>query len=62
MTNVACESKLRSIVRSSMHPCPGYWVVIGFVVVYYVWYAMHLVQELDVGTVQNNVLNFSKLF
>ena len=39
MTNVACESKLRPIVRSSMHPCPGNWVVIGRVVVYYVWSA-----------------------
>ena len=23
MTQVACELKLRSVVRSSMHPCPG---------------------------------------
>ena len=28
MTHVACESKLRSFVRSSVHPCPGDWVAI----------------------------------
>ena len=32
MTHVAY--KLRSVVRSSMHPCPGNWVVIGRAVVY----------------------------
>ena len=38
MTHVtlACESKLRSIVRSSVHPRPGNWVAIGNAVVYYV--------------------------
>ena len=36
MTNVACESKLRSVVRSSVHPCPGKWVAIRREVVYYV--------------------------
>ena len=35
MTHVACESKLDSVVRSPMHPCPGKWVAIGRVVVYY---------------------------
>ena len=34
MTKVACESKLRSVVMSYMHPCPGNWVTIGRVVVY----------------------------
>ena len=29
------ESKLPSVVRSSMHPCPGNLVAIGCVVVYY---------------------------
>ena len=29
MTDDTCESKLRSIVRLSMHPCPGNWVTIG---------------------------------
>ena len=35
MAHVACESKLRLLVRSSMHPCPGNWVAIGCAVVYY---------------------------
>ena len=35
MTHVACESKLRSVVKSSMHPCPGNWVAIGRAVVYH---------------------------
>ena len=35
MTHVARESKLCSVVRSSMHPCPQHWVAIGRVVVYY---------------------------
>ena len=35
MTDVACESKLRSVVRSSMHTCPGNWVAIGRSVVYF---------------------------
>ena len=35
MTHVACDEKLRSVVRSSMHPCPGNWVTIGRAVVYY---------------------------
>ena len=35
MTYVASESKLLSVVRSSMHPCLGNWVAIGRVVVYY---------------------------
>ena len=33
--HVACESKLRSIVRSSMHPYTGDWVAIGRAVVCY---------------------------
>ena len=37
MTDVACESKLGSVVRLSMHPCPGNWVAIGRVVVYHAW-------------------------
>ena len=35
MTHEACESKLRSVVRSSMHPYPGNWVAIWRAVVYY---------------------------
>ena len=35
MTHVACETKLRSFVRSSMHICPGNVVAIGRAVVYY---------------------------
>ena len=29
MTLVACESKLRSVVMSSINPCTGNWVAIG---------------------------------
>ena len=32
---VACEPKLRSVVRSYMHPCLGNWVAIGRAVVYH---------------------------
>ena len=34
MTSVAWESKVRSVTRSSMHPCPGNWMAIGRPVVY----------------------------
>ena len=34
MPQVACESKLPSRVRSSIHPCPGNWVAIERPVVY----------------------------
>ena len=35
MPHVACKSKLRSFVRSSVHPCPGNWVAIERLVVHY---------------------------
>ena len=35
MTHVTCEPKLHSALRSCIHPCPGNWVAIGCVVVYY---------------------------
>ena len=35
ITHVACESKLRSVVRSSMHPYSGNLLAIGRVVVHY---------------------------
>ena len=35
MTHVACESKLRLVVRSSMHPCAGNLLAIRRAVVYY---------------------------
>ena len=35
MTHVACESKLRSFVRSSMHPGLGNYVAIRYGVVYF---------------------------
>ena len=35
MTHEAYESKLRSVVWSSMHPYPGNWVTIGHAVRYY---------------------------
>ena len=47
MTHEACESRLRSVVRSFMHPYPGYWVAIGIMP----GLPANLVQELNVGTV-----------
>ena len=35
VTHVACKSKLRSVVRLSMYPCPGNWMAVGCAVVYY---------------------------
>ena len=35
MTYVACDSKLRSVVRFSMHPCQGNWMAIRRAVVNY---------------------------
>ena len=35
MAHVAYYPMLRSVARSSMHPCPEKWVVIGCRVVYY---------------------------
>ena len=35
MIHVACESKPRSVVRSSLHPCPGNWVAIRRAVAFY---------------------------
>ena len=35
MSHLACELKLCSIVRSSMHPCPRNWMAIRHVVVYF---------------------------
>ena len=35
MTHVACESKLRSVVRSFIHPGLRSWVTIGRAVVYH---------------------------
>ena len=51
--HIAWKSKLRLVVRSSMHPCPGNWVAIGRVVVFFARLPMHLVQELNVGTVSH---------
>ena len=51
MTHEACESKLRSVVRSSMHPYQGNRVAIGRSVVYYAWATGHPVQDFNVGTV-----------
>ena len=33
MTHVDSKLKLRPVVRSSMHPCPGHWMAIGRAVV-----------------------------
>ena len=45
MAIVACESKSRSVVRPSVHPCPGNWWKAG---VRSCIMPMHLVQELNV--------------
>ena len=37
MTHEACESRLRSVVRSFMRSYPGNPVAIGRAVVYYAW-------------------------
>ena len=58
MTNVASESKLRSGVRLFMHPCTGNWVAIGHAVVYYARQPTHLVQELNVSTVQLDKVSY----
>ena len=39
MTYVVCESKLHSVVRSSIQLCQGNWVASGHIVVYYAWAA-----------------------
>ena len=36
MTHVAYDLKLRSVVRSSMHPCQHNWFAVGRAVVFYV--------------------------
>ena len=41
------ESKLRSVVECSMHPCPGNLVA----VVYYAWVAHSFSAEINVATV-----------
>ena len=51
MNHVDCESNIRSVVRSTMHPCLGNSVLIGRAVVYYARIATHLVQEFNAGTV-----------
>ena len=56
MTHVACQSKLRLVVRSSLHPCPENLVAKGRAVVYYAWAALtHIVQELNVGTIVSSI-------
>ena len=50
-THVACESKLRSVIRSATHPSQGNCVAIWHTVVYYAGLPAHLVQELNIGTV-----------
>ena len=67
MTHVSCDKKLRSFVRSSVHPIAqeiggqsGMWLCImpGL--------PMHLKQELNVGTIESRVkipiVTFSSLF
>ena len=51
VVHVFCESKLRSVGRSSMHPCQGNCVAIGRAVVYTPGLPWYFVQESNVGTV-----------
>ena len=46
---LACQSKLRSIMRSDMHPCPGNKLAIGRAVMYYAW-ALYMKSYLEVKT------------
>ena len=39
MTHEVCESKLGSVLRSSVHPYPGNWVAVGHAVIEYAWAA-----------------------
>ena len=59
MTHIACDSKLCSIVRSSMHPFPGNWVAIESGVQLCIMYGLptHLLQKLNVGTVLNSYMS-----
>ena len=54
MIHVACESELRSVVRSSMYPCLGNWMAIGRAVVYYASAA----RTFSIGTV-SHILNIT---
>ena len=60
MTNVAGETKLLSVVRSSIHSLPGNLVAIGCAVVYCARLPMYLVQELNVVTVYDSLRHFEK--
>ena len=51
MADVTWESKLRSVVRSSMPLWPRNWVAIRHAVLHYARVAMRLVRELNVSTV-----------
>ena len=51
MTRVACESKLRSVVTSSMHPWPGNCWQSGLRSRIMPGMSTHLVRDLDVGSV-----------
>ena len=53
MTHVACESKLRSVVGSSMHPRQGNCVATGRAVVYHAQMAHAFSAGIKVGTVYN---------
>ena len=53
MTHKACESKLRSVVRSFMHPYSGNWVQSGVRSCIMPGLPANLVQELNVGTVKH---------
>ena len=57
VTSVACESKLRSVLRSSVHPRPGNWVSTGRAVVSMSGMPMHLVHALNVCTVPLGIIN-----
>ena len=57
LTHAACETKLRSFVRSSMYQYLGNWVANGRAVVYHARAQLtHLMQELNAGTAKPQLI------
>ena len=65
---IACESMLRSVVRSSVHSCTVHWVAIGRAVVCYVRAAyafragitcLHCIRAGNTGSKEQLMLNWS---
>ena len=50
MIQADSKSNMFSNVSSTIHPCPEKLVAIGHTLLYYAQNAMHLEQELNIGT------------